>query len=106
MIQHIVAFCPLPNVANELEQVMQGLAGLVGKVPGFTDFVHGPNIDAEGKTPDYPFGFIATFDNRAALDRYAADPRHQALGGRLVALCEGGAEAITVFDIQVSGPSA
>ena len=100
MITHIVAFAPKPDKADDLAAVMQGLGGLLGQIAGFTGFTHGPNIDAEGKTPDYPYGFVCTFADRAALDRYANDPRHQALGGKLVALCIGGGDGITVFDIQ------
>ena len=81
--------------------VMDGLGALVGHAEGFTAFSHGPNIDAEGKSPDHPYGFLCTFEDRAALDRYAADPRHRALGARLVALCRDGAAGIVVYDLDV-----
>jgi hypothetical protein len=100
MILHTVLL-PLPpdHDAGEATSVMQALAALVGRIDGFTAFAHGPNIDAEGRTPGHPYGFVCTFADRAALDRYAADPRHLALGARLVALC-GGAEGILVSDID------
>jgi hypothetical protein len=82
-----------------LAEVMQGLENLVDKIEGFTAFQHGRNIDLEGKSPESPYGFYATFTDCAALARYAHDPRHQALGVRLVALC-GGPEAIKVYDIE------
>ena len=82
----------------ELIAVMSGLAAL--DLPGFTAFDHGPNRDLEQKTPAYPYGFICTFDDVAALQAYATDPGHQALGARLVALC-GGAEQIMVMDLEV-----
>lgn len=83
-------------------EVMKGLGALVGQIDGFTGFTHGPNIDLEGKSPEAAYGFICTFSDRDALLRYADDPRHRALGARLVALC-GGAESIKVYDIHSEG---
>lgn len=83
---------------SELADVMQGLAGLSDLMEGFD---HGPNIDAEGKSPQTHYGFHASFKDRAALDRYAGDPRHRTLGARLVALC-GGADGIMVYDLDVA----
>lgn len=100
MISHLVTFAPDPTNPKELAAVMTGLDALVGQIEGFSAFTHGPNIDAEGKTPDHPYGFICTFTDRSALDRYATDPRHQALGARLVALCPGGGDSILVYDID------
>lgn len=100
MILHAV-YLSLPEDVDEQElgAVMDGLSALVGGIDGFVGFEHGPNIDAEGKSPEAPYGFHGRFADRAALDRYAADPRHQALGARLVALCKGAA-GIKVYDID------
>ena len=84
----------------ELADVMQSLAALVGQIDGFAGFAHGPNRDLEGKSPDAPYGFVCTFDDVTALAAYAADPRHTALGTRLVDLC-GGADGIMVYDLDV-----
>lgn len=104
MIAHLVAFAPDPNRPDDLAAVMAGLSGLIGQIDGFVAFTHGPNIDLERKSQGYPYGFVCTFADRAALERYAADPRHQALGGRLVALCKDGVDGITVFDIEERAP--
>jgi hypothetical protein len=100
MIDHVVML-GLRDGADPTtcRDVMRGLEQLVGEIPGFLGLSHGVNIDMEGKSPGFPYGFIARFEDRAALTRYAADPRHQALGARLVALC-GGADRITVYDIE------
>ena len=87
---------------NELAELMAGLAALVGTIDGFTAFHHGRNIDLEGKSPEAAYGFTCTFTDADAAMRYASDPRHQALGARLVALC-GGAERIKVYDIASGG---
>ncbi len=99
MIQHIVML----NLADDtgLPDVMIDLADLVGEIDGFTGFSHGPNIDVEGKTPDYPYGFICSFRDLSALEAYASDPRHQALGGRLVGMCNGGGDGIMAIDLEV-----
>lgn len=103
MIHHAVYFS-LSQTADpsELAAVMESLSKLVGNIDGFTAFAHGPNIDVEGKSSEASYGFHGTFTDRAALDRYANDPRHQALGARLVALC-GGAAGIKVYDIDTTG---
>ncbi len=101
MILHIVACALRPDHdAAELAAVMAGLAAL--PLDDFAAFHHGPNIDAEGKSPGHPYGFVCTFTDRAALDRYAADPGHRALAARLVALCAGGGDGIVVYDIAAA----
>ena len=102
MIRHIVMLKLAANADQaELQAVMSGLAAL--ELPGFLAFEHGENIDLENKSPDLPYGFICTFSGQTALETYAADPAHQALGARLVALCEGSGDGITVIDLIVGG---
>ena len=100
MILHAV-YLSLTETADltALTKVMQDLEELVDEIEGFTAFHHGPNVDLEGRSPESPYGFQATFTDRPALARYANDPRHQVLGARLVTLC-GGPEAIKVYDIE------
>lgn len=100
MIQHIVMLQLKSDFDHaELAAVMQGLSQL--QIAGFSKFEHGTNKDYERKSQDYPYGFICSFDDEAALKRYASDPDHQTLGGRLVNMCEGGAEGIMVMDLAV-----
>jgi stress responsive alpha/beta barrel protein len=100
MIDHIVMLkLQDPTDLTDCAFAVSGLAGLVGKIPGFLTISHGPNIDVEGKSQEYPYGFIAGFRDRAALARYAADPRHLVFAERLAALC-GGADGIRVYDIE------
>lgn len=101
MIRHIVLLNLVQGFEpRELESVMERLASLVGDISGFVAFSHGPNRDYENKSVDYPYGFVCDFTDRAALEAYANDPRHQALGARLVTLCTGGAAGIFVADIE------
>lgn len=85
---------------SELAEVMSGLGSLTSKLDGMTNFRHGPNHDFEGKTLHFPYGFVAEFVGVEALKAYAADEEHAALGARLVALCDGGADGIVVYDLE------
>lgn len=102
MIRHIVMLNLLSDYdPTELSAVMDGLARLGEVLPGFVGFEHGPNRDFENKSADYPYVFMCTFESAADVEVYANDPKHQALGGRLVAMCNGGADGIMVVDIEV-----
>ncbi len=102
MIRHCVVL-NLRAGANpgELAEVMYDLEQVCDRLDGATGFLHGPNRDFEGKSPDYPYGFTIDFTDGAALERYAVDPAHKACGARLVAMCEGGKDGITVFDLEI-----
>ncbi len=103
MIRHIVLLALHDDHdADELVTIMDQLAALAGQLPGFTGFEHGANKDYEGKSQNYPYGFIGTFADAAALQTYATDARHSALGARLVDLCKGGAEGVMVIDLEVT----
>lgn len=103
MIHHAVYLSlPAQHDTSELANIMESLAALVGVIAGFNAFHHGPNIDLEAKSPEAAYGFTGVFSDKAAVLRYAVDPRHKALGGRLVALC-GGADRIKVYDIDAGG---
>lgn len=102
MILHcvFVNFRPDGDVAEQ-QAVLKGLGALQPLIDGFEDYRCGPNRDFEAKTPDHRDGFICTFRDAQALQRYADDPRHQALGARLVAQCVGGVDGILVYDLEV-----
>ena len=101
MIRHVVCLRPLDKAAAAgLPAVIAELAALRGEIEGFEGFAAGPNIDAEGLSPGVTHLFTCDFADRAALDRYAVDPRHQTLGAKLVEAC--GPGGIVVYDMEVS----
>lgn len=101
MIDHVVMLAVSPDVNDSaIQSVFARLYALVDKIDGFVAFKGGRNLDLENKSPDYPYGFVATFKDRAALEIYASDPRHTALGMELVALCEGDPQNIVVYDLE------
>lgn len=103
MIKHIVVL-DLPEGYDraELARVMSGLDQLRDVIAGFVYFEHGENKDFEGMSKDRNYGFICTFANEATSRAYIANADHQALGKRLVALCRGGAQGITVIDLAIA----
>ena len=103
MIQHMVFLSLQPDADQaELADVMSGLSELMQVFEGFLGFSHGPNRDFEGKSAEAPYGFICSFEDAEAVERYAVNPQHKALGARLVALC-GGADRIKVYDLEIGG---
>ncbi|MEM9436311.1 MAG: Dabb family protein [Pseudomonadota bacterium] len=98
MIVHCV-FCEVADAAA-CAAVIADLEAFAAGLEGVVSFEGGPNRDFEAKSPDFEQGFVIRFESRAALAEYAEHPTHKALGARLVAACRGGAEGITVFDIE------
>ncbi len=105
MILHCV-FCNFKGVATQAQRnsVLSELADFALLLDGVLAFDFGPNRDFEGKSQGYSDGFVIRFADRAALETYAAHPTHIALGGRLCDICVGGADGITVFDLETNGP--
>lgn len=102
MIHHMVMLEPNgPDAMPAIAQAMAILENLAPELPGLVGFSHGPNRDFEGKSQRYPYGFLCTFTDKAALDAYAANADHQRAGGLLVASCKNGAEGIFVVDLEV-----
>ncbi len=102
MLIHCV-FCDLRDDAPEAElaDIYRSFAGLCAEVEGMLSFQAGPNRDYEAKSPRHRTGFVITFRDRAAHLAYDGHPAHKAAGGRLVKLCNGGAEGIVVYDLEI-----
>ena len=102
MIRHIVLLDLPPNYDRiELAEVMAGINDLQGAIAGFTHFEHGPNKDFEGMSKDCAYSFTCHFDNEDTSREYIVNPGHNALGQRLVNLCNGGVKGITVVDMAL-----
>ncbi|UWQ95432.1 Dabb family protein [Rhodobacteraceae bacterium M385] len=102
MLYHLVMLEPDgPGAMPQIEQAMAILNTLSAQLSGFTEFRHGPNRDFEQKSERYPYGFLCTFTDKAALDAYTANPDHQRAGAMLVASCKNGADGIFVVDLEV-----
>lgn len=103
MIRHIVLLdLPADYDRSELAAIIAGLDDLRGKITGFTHFEHGPNRDFEGMSENCAYGFICHFVDEDTSQVYIVDPDHGALGKRLVNLCSGGVDGITVVDLALA----
>ena len=103
MIRHCVMLRLRPGVEETaLPAAVAGLADLVARLDGCSGFCAGSNRDFERKSPDFAYGFKLDARDAVALAAYAAHPEHKALGTRLVDLCEGGADGIVVYDLEIS----
>lgn len=102
MLHHLVLLEPdSPAAMDAIHDAMAILATLPAQFPGLIGFSHGPNRDFEHKSQRYPYGFLCTFADKAALDAYAANPDHRRAGAMLVAACKNGADGIFVVDLEV-----
>ena len=104
MIVHCV-FCRFRGDVPPAQrrEVLDALREFSIGLDGVLSFEWGPNRDFENRSAGYSDGFVIRFADAVALQRYARHETHKALGTRLCALCEGGAEGIMVFDLETSG---
>ena len=107
MIKH----CVFLNLAEEAEfdrlmDAYEMIGDVLDDIEGVYDFAAGPNRDFEGKSPAYETGFVITFSDKAALDAYAAHPKHSEAGALLSSLCFNGSAGILVFDLDVGEEAA
>ena len=101
MLAHCVFLKVSPSHdTSDTEEVLQALGQLKDEVDGILSYEYGPNRDFEAKTAEYTYGFVVTFRDREAHLAYERHPKHIALGARLVAMCDGGADGIAVYDID------
>lgn len=95
----LVRFAPGTPPA-EITAVLAELGELKEKIPGILAFTAGGNVSPEGLARGYTHAFVVDFADRAARDRYLADPAHAAAGARLVRAAEGGLDGLLVLDFE------
>lgn len=103
MIRHLVFLKYAENVPQqERDALMRDLASLRSKIDGMEDFRTGRNISPEA---DFVHGltdmFWIDFRDLPARDAYLANDTHKAIGSRIMASLEGGAEGIFVCDLEL-----
>lgn len=103
MILHAV-FCQIREDVDPraVFDVFEQLRMLCARLDGALSFEAGPNRDFEGKSAQFSDGFVIRFSNRQALMHYAEHDTHKQLGAQLCDLCVGGADGITVFDLETT----
>ena len=100
MIRHLVALRFRPNTEGAVKAALyRDLAGLTARIDGILDFQVRANVSVEDPlVRGFRDLFWFDFRDAAVRDAYLADPVHQAIGARIVAELEGGAEGVFVFD--------
>src|SRR6056297_2976962 len=102
MLHHIVLMDPNGKVGlDQVKAAMPFLAKACAELSGASGFRHGPNLDFEGKSARYAYGFAVTFTDREAHLAYERHPDHQTAGAMLVANSKGGHDGIFVVDLEV-----
>ena len=102
MIRHIVLVRFRADVTDqEKADIYRDLGKLRDHLGGIVDCQFGANISPEtAVVHGFNDGFWFDFEDAAARDAYLEDDKHQAAGGRLVEMAEGGLEGITVADFE------
>jgi hypothetical protein len=76
MIEHIVLMQWKPDATpGQIEQVMTGLRGMRGQIPGILDLTCGENFS--DRAQGYTHALVVRFTDRAALDAYGPHPVHR-----------------------------
>lgn len=77
------------------------VVSLKSVIPGVSDIQAGPNVSPEGLNGGFLDGFVVTFENPDARDRYLVHPAHRAVSEKLIASTDGGLAGILVYDLDV-----
>lgn len=102
MIRHIVLTKFKPGTSEDtIAEIYAGLSALSEKLPGAQGFTGGRSESPEQIERGYMHGFVIDFDDWSALQTYADNPEHKALGGQLVENAQGGIDGILVLDLDV-----
>ena len=101
MIRHIVLTRFAPETTEEtISAIYDGLRSVSERLPGAGGFTGGRSQSPEQIERGYMHGFVIDFDSWDALQAYADNETHKALGGRLVENAVGGIDGILVLDID------
>ena len=98
MIEHIVLFRWTPDATTDaIGQVLDGLNGLRGQIPGIVDLTCGE--DFSGRAQGYTHGLVVRFETRAALDAYGPHPAHQHVVQTLINPIR---DSVLAFDFEIT----
>lgn len=103
MIRHIVLIRFQPQMTEAaIAAIFEELQAIKAVLPGVRSITAGRSESPEKIERGYMHGFVADFDDWAALEAYQNHPDHKAVGAQLVANAVGGLDGILVFDLPVS----
>ena len=103
MIRHIVLIRFRTGITEaEIAELFAELHRIGSRLPGLHAITSGRSESPEQMERGFMHGFVADFQDWAALQAYQDDPGHRKLGASLVAAAEGGREGILCFDLPVA----
>lgn len=82
---------------EQIRRCFAEMKGMVGKIPGLLDMIHGPYDSSEGMNDGFTHGFIMTFDSPESRDAYLPHPEHERVK-KIVVPC---LQRVIVFDFNV-----
>ncbi len=82
----------------QIDTCFREMVGMVGKIPGLLEMIHGPYKSSEGMNDGFTHGFIMTFDSPESRDAYLPHPEHERVK-EIVVPC---LERVVVFDFDVA----
>lgn len=105
MIRHCVFLKFKPEITDTEKQELYGELEALGEIlHGILKFDAKANSSPEiGMDKGYSDGFIIDFDTAKSRDIYLDAPEHKAVGAKLVAASQGGADGILVYDMEIVG---
>ncbi len=103
MIRHLVALRFKPGTPDRTKQALyDDLAALDARIDGILDFQSRANVSVEDPlVRDFRDLFWFDFRDTRVRDVYLNDEVHQAIGARIVAELDGGADGVFVMDFEV-----
>jgi len=76
---HVLLLRISPHKAHRMAELAAALEGLRERLPGFLFCTGGPYSSLEGLNQGYTHGFVMTFTDAGARDRYLTHPDHEKL---------------------------
>lgn len=97
-VKHYGVFQFKDEVTEEqIEHCFAEMKGMVGKIPGLLELIHGPYRSSEELNDGFTHGFIMTFDSESSRDAYLPHPEHERVK-EIVVPC---LERVIVFDFTI-----
>lgn len=102
MIRHCVFLKFKAEISGTEKQALYSELKALGAIlPGIVKFDAKANSSPEiGMDKGFSDGFIIDFDTPESRDIYLDAPEHKAVGAKLVAASQGGADGILVYDME------
>jgi hypothetical protein len=101
MVVHMVLLRVKKSVSKaKVAKVMESIGALRKVIPGITGYDWGPYSSPEGMNKGFTHGFCMTFRTAKQRDAYLPHPAHEKVKQSVLALLDGGLDAVVAFDFM------